>query len=220
MMIFINCSEAEVKSSNLLQNEESYVEQFKNGTHNIFKVLGASNHCEHQREQNDYYATEPKAVELLCELETFNQNILEPSCGEGHISEVLKKNGYNVTSRDLIDRGYGEVADFLDNSNKEWNGDIITNPPFKCAQEFVEKALDIIPKGNKVAMFLKLQFLEGKKRRAMYESNPPKVIYVSSSRLKCAINGDFEQLNGSAVAYAWYVWEKGYKGDTIVKWFN
>jgi len=25
---------------------------------------------------------------------------------------------------------------------------------------------------------------------------------------------------GSAVAYAWYVWEKGFKGDTVVKWFN
>lgn len=219
-MTFINDNEAEVKNSSLLQVEEKYIEKFNNGTHNIFKTLGASNHCDHPREENDYYATDPKAVELLCGLETFNQNILEPSCGEGHISKILKKNGYNVTSRDLIDRGYGEVADFLDENNKEWNGDIITNPPFMYAQEFVEKALDIIPEGNKVAMFLKLQFLEGKKRKAMYKSNPPKVIYVSSSRLKCAINGDFDRMKGSAVAYAWYVWEKGYKGDTVIKWFN
>ena len=87
--------------------------------------------------------------------------ILEPSCGEGHISEVLKAHGYDVVSRDLIDRGYGEVADFLSIDNLEWDGDIVTNPPYRFALDFVEKALQIIPEGRKVAMFLKLTFLEG-----------------------------------------------------------
>ena len=57
--------------------------------------------------------------------------------------------------------------------NGIFNGDIITNPPYKYAKEFVEKALEVIPKGNKVAMFLKLQFLEGKARRKMFETSPP-----------------------------------------------
>lgn len=72
-------------------------------------------------------------------------------------------------------------------------------------------------------MFLKLQFLEGKERRKLYDEYPPKVVYVSSSRILCAKNGDFEKMvegGGSAVAYAWFVWEKGYKGDTIIKWIN
>ena len=72
-------------------------------------------------------------------------------------------------------------------------------------------------------MFLKIQFLEGKARRELFRSHPPKVVYVSSSRLLCAPNGDFEHATksgGSAVAYAWFVWEKGFKGDTIVKWIN
>lgn len=186
----------------------------------VYTMLGASNHCDHKREPNDFYATEPKAVELLCELEKFNHNILEPCCGKGHISEVLKKNGYNVTSRDLIDRGYGEVADFLDDSVQSWNGDIVTNPPYTNAQEFVEKSLDIIPKGNKVAMFLKHQFWEGKKRKEFLQKNPPKVVYVSSSRLKCGIGGDFDRIKSSAISYAWFVWEKGYTGDTATKLFN
>ena len=76
-------------------------------------------------------------------------------------------------SRDLVDRGYGEVADFLAIDNLEWDGNIVTNPPYKYAQEFVEKALSIIPKGKKVAMFLKLTFLEGKARRALFRSTPP-----------------------------------------------
>lgn len=95
---------------------------------NIYRTLGASNHLGN-REENDFYATSPLATELLLELENFNENILEPCCGKGHISEVLKKSGYKVTSSDLIDRGYGEVKDFFD--YKEFNGDIITNPPLK-----------------------------------------------------------------------------------------
>ena len=119
-----------------------------------------------------------------------------------------------------IDRGYGETADFLAIDNLSWNGDIITNPPYKFAKEFVEKALQIIPEGNKVAMFLKLTFLEGKARRDLFRIAPPVRVWVSSSRLKCAKNGDFNAYGSSATAYAWFVWEKGYKGDTIVKWFN
>ena len=34
-----------------------------------FAVLGASNHSSLTREANDYYATDPKAVELLLEKE-------------------------------------------------------------------------------------------------------------------------------------------------------
>lgn len=186
----------------------------------VFKTLGASNHTDRTRQREDYYATEPIATEWLCHLERFHGPILEPSCGEGHISRVLAANGYNVTSRDIVDRGYGEVADFLSGGNTEWNGDIVTNPPYRYAREFVEKALQIVPDGRKVAMFLKLTFLEGKARRRLFIASPPVRVWVSSSRLKCAINGGFEAMGGSATAYAWFVWEKGRKGDTLVKWFN
>ena len=193
-------------------------------SNSIFITLGASSHTDKIREEHDYYATEPKATELLLELETFNDDILEPACGEGHMSEVLICNGYNTTSYDLIDRGYGDgVMNFLSDDIQSWHGDIITNPPYKFAKQFIEKSLDIIPKGNKVAMFLKIQFMESKGRKELFINNPPKVIYVSSSRLLCAKNADFDGMisgGGSAVAYAWYIWEKGYKGDTVIKWFN
>lgn len=83
--------------------------------------------------------------------------------------------------------------------------------------------MQIIPDGKKVAMFLKVQFMEGKGRKPLFVDFPPRVIYISSSRINCAKNGDFNGLRisgGSAVAYAWFIWEKGFKGDTIVKWFN
>ncbi|WP_308274599.1 hypothetical protein [Prevotella sp.] len=142
------------------------------GSAAVFKTLGASNHTDADRQREDYYATEPKATEWLCKLERFEGRILEPSCGEGHMSEVLKAAGYEVVSRDLVDRGYGEVADFLAIDNLAWDGNIVTNPPYKYAQQFVEKALSIIPEGKKVAMFLKLTFLEGKAHRALFRSTP------------------------------------------------
>jgi len=199
----------------------------KNWTGNknsIYKTLGASNHAKEDRQEQDYYATDPKAVEMLLELEKFNKKIWEPACGEGHISEVLKNKGYTVLSTDLIDRNYGKGnVDFLKiKENYKWPGDIISNPPYRYAQEFVEKALSLINTNNKVAMFLKIQFLEGKKRKKLFKKYPPKIIYVSSSRLLCAPNGDFEKQRkkGSAVAYCWFIWQKGFIGDPIIKWFN
>ena len=186
-----------------------------------FTTLGASSHVNDERQQHDYYATEPKATELLLSVETFNNDIWECTVGGGHMAQVLKENGYNVLSTDIIDRGYPdtEIVDFLDFKG-DFDGDIITNPPYKYGMEFVEKALDVIHEGNKVAMFLKLQFLEGQKRRKLFMKYPPKTIYVSSARLKCAKNGDFEKYKNSAVAYAWYVWEKGHHDDPVIKWIN
>ncbi len=187
----------------------------------IFRVIGATNHSKETREPNDYYATEPKATYLLMEVETFNKNIWECACGEKHISNILVESGYNVRNSDIIKRCDDvEVLDFLNDDIKEWNGDIITNPPYKYATEFVEKALSIVQDGSKVAMFLKIQFLEGKRRKQLFEKYPPKVIYISSSRLNCAKNGDFAKYQSSAMCYCWYVWEKGYCGDTIIKWIN
>ena len=190
----------------------------------IYKTLGASNHTDKEREEWDYYATEPKAMEVLLEVEKFNKDIWECAAGELHLVNVLREHDYNVRYSDIINRTDEdmEIIDFLTYSGT-WNGNIITNPPYKYAQEFIEKSLEIIPKGNKVAMFLKIQFLEGKKRKELFQKYPPKVIYVSSSRLLCAKNGEFEKMiqgGGSAVAYAWFVWEKGYKGDTVIKWIN
>lgn len=187
----------------------------------IYKTLGASSHTTDMREENDYYATEPKAIKLLLEMEEFNEWVWEPACGEGHISKVLQEKHF-VVSTDLINRGFGTQQNFLEVVEK-WDGDIITNPPYKYATEFIQKALEIIPEGNKVAMFLKVQFLEGKARKKLFSIYPPRTVYVASSRLMCAKNGLFEEAlkgGGSAVAYAWFVWHKGFKGDTIIKWFN
>ena len=183
----------------------------------IYKTLGASNHTKEDREVNDYYATSPSAGEMLLELETLNENIWEPACGQGHLSKVFEKHGHNVLSSDLVYRGYGKGSiDFL-KQTKKFNGDIVTNPPYKYAKEFVEKALELVYDGNKVVMFLKVLFLESKGRKPLFEKYPPKTVYISSNRIECGKNGNFK--GDKAVAYAWYMWEKGFNGTTQLKWF-
>ena len=171
-------------------------------------------------EEHDYYATEPMAVQLLLESESFGKTIWEPACGEGHISKVLEEHGYQVVSTDLIDRGYGKGnINFLETTfATKLKCDIITNPPYKYAKEFVEHALDQVETGCKVAMFLKLTFLEGQGRRDLFRNNPPKTVYVCSGRLQCGKNGDFT--GSRMVAYAWFVWEKDNSNDPIIKWIN
>lgn len=183
----------------------------------VVGCLGAHNNTDEPREEHDYYATQPIAIEWLMKIENLNKNIWECACGEGHLAKPLLAAGYNVKCTDLIDRGFGVGGvDFLLQTER-YNGDIIANPPYKFAQDFIEKALDLIENGNKVCMFLKVQFLEGKRRRELYDKTPPKTIWVSTSRIQCGKNGVFKD---SMVAYAWYVWEKGYEGETVVKWFN
>ena len=196
----------------------------RKSTFNTFITLGANNHTDVTREKDDFYATPPLAVKELMKLETFDKNIWEPCCGMNHITNVLKNNNYNVKTSDIIDRvndGSVEIIDFL-NYNGKYNGDIITNPPYKLATEFVYKSIETITYGHKVAMFLKLTFLETKKRYELFKKYPPKVIYVASMRFGCSQTGEFntDGNTGSAIAYCWYIWEKGYNGDTTIKWFK
>ena len=99
-------------------------------------------------------------------------------------------------------------------------GDIVTNPPYRLAKEFAGHALELLQDGAKLSMFLKLTFLEGQKRQELFRKHPPKWIYVAVHRLECPMNGEFRQGAGSAVCYAWFVWEKGYKGKPEIGWFN
>jgi len=183
-------------------------------------MLGVNPNAE--REENDYYATNPKAIEtFLNEYKDLNTLVWEPSCGEKHLSNYLEEEGYIVSSTDLINRcGLPEenVYDFLGDTVSHFAGDIITNPPFKLAEKFVEKGMSVINEGNHLILFLKIQFLEGQKRKELFKKYPPKYVYCHSSRQTCAKNGEFHKYKAATQFYAWYVWEKGFTGDTIIKW--
>ena len=190
----------------------------------VYGTIGASNHSDSEREENDYYATSPRAVEMLLDLEKFDNRIWECASGEDHIAKVLRERGYTVYCTDIVDRtGHTQVLDFL-TSMVDWDGDIITNPPYKHAQEFVEHALASINNGHKVAMYLKLSFLEGKNRQRLFAQKNLKYVYVAAKRMGCAKNGEFydkeNEYEAGAVAFAWFIWEQGWEGEPTIRWFN
>lgn len=173
------------------------------------------------RASQDYYATHPDSVKALLDVEEIIYPALEPACGEGHISRLLDG---QVFSFDLIDRDYGcGDTDFLKESFYQCPKfeTIITNPPFNLFQEFLEKALLIANK--KVIFFGKLQALEGQKRAAFLEKTPLRTVYVFKKRQQPMRNGkEFDEITGkkmsSTMAFAWFVWEKGYKDKPQIEW--
>jgi len=173
-----------------------------------FATLGASSHSSSERHIDDYYASNPiVAAPLMRFLEEEGLlsgvcSIWECACGEGHLSRAIENCGYDVFSSDLVDRGYGiGRRDFLLEQKSEHKV-IITNPPFKLAQEFCTHALDILPDGGVCAVLLRIQFLEGQKREALFKKYPLKSVLVFAKRVKCAINGDFNATGSGAMCYA------------------
>lgn len=185
----------------------------------VYTTLGASNHVEEDREENDFYATDPSAINDLFLHESFEGTIWEPASGCGHLSDRMRELGAEVIESDILDRGMRnfQIIDFLQTS-LILGDNIVTNPPYKYALEFIQKSLSVVQPGKKIAMFLKLTFLEGQKRAIFFKDFPPETIYVYSARKKCAKNGAFSTTGSSAIAYAWYVWRKEVFNPTIIKW--
>lgn len=164
------------------------------------------------RQAEDWYVTPPECTTGILGVETFRQSIWEPACGDGAISEVLKEKGHKVLSTDLIDRGYisGKGGmDFLKTSiNPGYSFDIVTNPPYKLAEQFIDHAHHL--GAGKVAMLLRLAFLEGVGRRdRLFASRPPARVWVMSKRPTLWHGADpaGRKTTGGATAYAWFVWE-------------
>lgn len=181
------------------------------------------------RDPLDYYATDPyaitKAIPVFRKIGLSN-HVWECACGEGHLAKELEKHGYTVKSTDIADRGVGEVLDFLA-ADCQWNGDILTNPPFKQAADFIEHAMDTITDGHLAAFFLKVQFLETVKRAELFKRCGLKYLIVNTERVCCAKNGEFDTYfkrgehgayRGGTQLYCWFVFQKGFTGEPTIKW--
>ena len=169
------------------------------------------------REKDDFYPTPKAATQSLLDRQKFEGDIWECACGNGSMSEVIKANGYNVYSSDLIDRGYGEVGiDFLQ-SNKKFDN-IVTNPPFNLATEFTELALKLANK--KVCMLNKLSYLEGIKRRELiFNKNKLEKVLVFSRRVPFKKESTQTKAAG-LMAFAWFVYDVNYNGKPTIDWID
>lgn len=179
-------------------------------------IAARSNEDGYLRQRDDFYPTPPEATEALISVEKFEGAIWEPACGDGAISRVLEAAGYEVVSTDLVTRGYGQSGvDFLMEC-KPLAPNCVTNPPFKLAVPFVRRAVDL--SSAKVAMLLKIAFLEGVERGKLFQTTPLARVHVFSKRVtfRTATRGE---VNGSGMmAFAWFVWEHGYIGKPTLGW--
>lgn len=155
--------------------------------------------------ENDFVETPKEITNILLKNESFKGKILEPCCGKGAISKVLEENGYDVKSSDKNDYGYGEIKDVFDLKEKYDN--IITNPPFSIKLAIPIQRYLFSKTKNKLVLlwFVKNvgQMLEGKSIEGL------KKIYIIGK-----VNWVETKLGWK---FAWYVWEKGYKGEIFIK---
>jgi len=183
-------------------------------------MLGAAKKGDKGRPESDFYETPVVATESLLLHEKFGHTIWEPACGRGAISKILVGRGYDVNSTDKYDHGYGQTGiDFI--SIRECKlCDLVTNPPFSLADDFMIRAIDLLQRGyvNKFAFLLRLNFLEGQKRAKIFKEFPPVRVLVFSKRLPMMHRPNYEGKKAtSTVAYAWFVWELG-ATTCEVKW--
>lgn len=212
------------------------------------------------RQEDDFYATDPVALEALldhcslwlmdildsCRLGNYNRHystyyhgvlmsapcIWECACGNGNLYRILEQRGYNCIYSDIKDRSTPEYPlkytgmlnkDFL----KEYVyplkynvGVILTNPPYSLATEFIEHALDILPDNGLYIALMNITYLAGQKRyNRVYQFGGLRELYIFKKRVECWKNGEKPKDKcGSIANYAWYVFQKGYKGQPVIYW--
>ena len=170
----------------------------------LHRLIGHGNN----RVKDDFYPTPTNATMALLQREKFDGDIWEPACGDGAISKLLKLQGYEVYSSDLVDRGYGDDHFNFLNSH-DMHDNIVTNPPFNIGTKFALHSLRCARK--KVALFQKLTFLEGKERRdKLFSLNMLSKVYVFSERQ------GFGDHKGGMLAFAWFVFDKSYSGNAEI----
>lgn len=190
----------------------------------------AGGNPKNERVKNDFYATNPLAVQML--FDKFNPNIdintiLEPCVGNGLVAKKCKElfPAAKIDAYDIVDRGYPNtiIQDFLTVDNKKTYDLIITNPPFSLAKEFAEHSIDLLNDKGLLCLFLKIEFLESEKRKVFFEKYPPKYIYVFSNRMSTWNNGnEIDPKTGkkwsTVMCHAWFIWEKNCNTEPIIRW--
>lgn len=185
-------------------------------------ILGLHRQDGSEREKDDFYATGGEAIKPLFDFLNPSKSLLirENSCGQGHLSIPMLLLGHNVISTDLVWRGFGMPGiDFLEpNPLDELPYDLVVmNPPYKkgLPVKFINKSIKIAPV---VCAFKRIQFLESEGRVKFFAATPPKYVLVFTWRVRCSKNALFPEDEKSSTCYAWFIWERGFKGDPVIKW--
>lgn len=165
----------------------------------------------------DFFPTPAWATRALIDNEKFEGEIWDPACGDGAMARVLEATGCPIIATDLHDRGYGVGGyDFLRPTRTADN--IVTNPPYNCAEGFVTSGVKHARR--KFALLLRLAFLEGANRaKTIFTDCPPARVWVFSERITFYPSGVDPKGSGTT-AYAWFVWDKNAPNRTELRWLK
>lgn len=164
----------------------------------------------------EFYPTPAWATRAMLDQEHFQGTILEPCCGDGALATVLEEAGYSVIASDLYDRGFGSAG--IDARTITTPVDnVVTNPPFNIALDVIKTGLKI--SRRKVAMLLRLAFLESNARYTFFQNTPPTRVYIFSERLTLA-PADVVVKGGGTISYAWFIWEAGNNQPPEIRWLR
>lgn len=203
----------------------------------LMKMNSASNHSKSERAEHDFYATPTRMVGELCKHEWFSPQLWEPCVGMGHISNYFEDKGKPVLKSDIVqlidDVHIQDIFAVTGNEYPEWlepyhtgqnkfTLNIITNPPYNMGTEFYDKACSLLAHGYKLAIFVKIQFLETQKRYELFKKYPPKKVLICVNRVHCGKDGIFnnDDASGGAACYCWLIYEAGYEGPCTIDWIN
>lgn len=164
---------------------------------------------------SDWYVEPPDCVASLFDAQSFSGAIYDPACGGGTIPRVARERGYKADGSDLVFRGFGRGGvDFLSDGTPREN--IVTNPPYRLAEEFARHALKVTQ--GSVALVTRISFLNGQRRAvSLYDRHPPALVLVLSARPSMPPGGTDIPAKGGTADYVWIVWDQGYEGPTILR---
>lgn len=173
--------------------------------------VGTKQHA-HADRGDDLYETPQIAIDALLANANVPSFVWEPACGPGAIVRALSASGRTVFRSDIRDYGLGNpIQDFL-TAEVSMAECIVTNPPYKDAQAFVQKARNLCPR---VFMLLRLAFLESERRRVILDTGDLAKVMVFRKRLPMMHRDGWDgPRSSSAIAFAWFEWNRDHTGPT------
>ncbi|MFE3839606.1 hypothetical protein [Pseudogemmobacter sonorensis] len=173
----------------------------------------------------DDFPTPPWATRALFDhlqgvlwwLHTDSDTCREPAANRGHMVRPLREFFASVEASDIHNYGAGfPVQDYLfgpDPAPVDWT---VTNPPFRLAEQFIERALRTSRHG--AAMIVRTAFLEGVGRyERLFSQHPPRIVLQFTERVVMH-KGKLAPKGSTATAYCWIVWTSDHKGPTEFGW--
>lgn len=178
-----------------------------------------------KRDPHEYYVEEHWCSSRLFDEVTFEGTIYDPACGSGRIVRSARAAGHKAYGTDIIRRSSvcRDIYDFRDPwpRGRPKPQNIVSNPPFKISETFVDLALDRCKR--RVAMILPHTWLTGDKHSRWLEKKPLRLVLMMTPRPSMPPGHIIEaghRPTGGKKDFDWFIFEPDYRGDATIGWLR